>query len=386
MKKVAFVIAFLISILNISACGLPPKYSLEDIQNIMVAGLDIDGEDIILTIVVDTLKEAQTPEDQQSGTKIYRARGQTVFEAKREMSAFTEKHIKWDQLTYIIVGEEAAKQSVDKLLYFFCENEENKFTHRILLAKGLTAAEFIESANTTEMPLSELLKFLSEEEAQTGASSDVTLLDYFEERSCRCHQLMLPTILLTPSPVEGGNDNAQQPYIVKKEGYAIFIEDQLIDFLDAKSARALNIVLNDIKSTAFVVRDWHDQNTSLELIYSAAKIKPNSKTLSAEIDVDMKLNIVEYFEGEGVFDPAFLVTLEKNLNALVADEITAMVEIIQSKRSDVMLLGEAFFHQDPEKWQPLMDDWVEIFPDIPVTVKVSSTIQCSYNLQSATGK
>jgi spore germination protein KC len=87
-----------------------------------------------------------------------------------------------------------------------------------------------------------------------------------------------------------------------------------------------------------------------------------------------------------VFKEGFVITLENNVNEQVKREISNMIDTLQRKDSDVVLLGNAFYHENPEKWQNIKEDWLDIFPDIPVTVKVTSTIQCSYNLQSATGR
>ena len=382
MKKTFIITALFILTIMLPGCDMPSKHSIEDVQNIVVAGLDMDGDGVLLTVLVDTMEKGQSTEAQKIGTKIYKAQGQTIFEAKRTLHQYTEKHISWDQLKYIIIGEATARQGIDRYLSFFCENEENKFTHEVAITKGFTASEFIEQANSTEVSLYDVLATLSKEDIQTGITSCVSLSDYAQIRLRPSDDLMLPTMLLLHNPVYCSQDNEPANF-VKMEGYAIFRDDQLADFLDQESARALNIVLNKIKSTDFIVKDTNDNNAALELTHSTAKIKPDYQTLSATIEIQLLLNLVE-FESDNT-DQNYLHTLENNLNSLVEQQLQTMIDIVQRQASDVLLLGNAFYHENPEKWQEIKADWHTIFPTIPITAKVTSTIQCSYNLQNSIG-
>jgi spore germination protein KC len=252
-----------------------------------------------------------------------------------------------------------------------------------MIAKDHTAFALIDLVNTQEMSLFDLLQTLSEEETHTGATSCVSLLDYAQRRLRPYDDLMAPTLVLAQNLIQCNQGNEPADNVILK-GYAIFCGDQLADFLDQESARALNIVLNKIDSTDFIVKDTNNKNASLELMRSRAKIKPDYETLSATIEVQILLNLVE-FENDNT-DQNYLHTLENQLNIMVAQQIQNMVDTVQFKDSDVLLLGSAFYHEDPKKWEDIKDNWHEIYPTIPITVKVTSTIQCTYNLQSAIGE
>ena len=119
IKKAAALTLLILCAVALAACSMPTRYSIEDLQNIMVVGIDLQEDKIMITAVVDTMQKGKEAESVQTGTKIYIAEGQTVFEAKRALHQMVEKHVTWNQLKYIIIGENAARQGIDRLLTFF---------------------------------------------------------------------------------------------------------------------------------------------------------------------------------------------------------------------------------------------------------------------------
>ena len=382
LLKAATLTLLILCAATLPACGMPAPYSIEDIQNIIVAGIDLHEDKIILTVLVDTMQKGTEAGSVQTGTEIYIAEGETVFDAKRTLHQMTEKHITWDQLKFIIIGENAARQGIDRILTFFVENEENKFLHELLIVKANTAAAFIQQTSSEETSLSDTLFALTEEASQTGRSAKTTLLEYAISKERPWTALWIPTITKAPNLVTQNQEN-ERANIVDRSGFALFYEDKLAGYLENDAARALAFVLDEIESTSIIVKDQDDQNVSLEVIKSHTAIKPTYEPLSAVIEINVQSNIVEYFKEDILSDDKYVFSLEQKQSALIQQEVEDMINTIQQSCVDVIALGDAFYHKDPKEWQKIKDNWNNLFRTIPVTVKVISTIQCSYNLQNA---
>ena len=49
--------------------------------------------------------------------------------------------------------------------------------------------------------------------------------------------------------------------------------------------------------------------------------------------------------------------------------------MLQKEGTDVIGMGDAFYHKDPKKWQSINANWQEIFSTLNITVKVNVYIQ-----------
>ncbi|MDD5016874.1 MAG: Ger(x)C family spore germination protein [Eubacteriales bacterium] len=393
IKKVLALFLILFAMLILHGCFFPEKHPIEDLQNILIAGIDRDGEDIVLTIVVDTINQSNSGEN-QIGAELYVATGKTVFEAKRSLHEYTEKRIVWYHLKYIIIGEEAAEQGIDPYLSFFCENNENRFSHRLIVAQGITAKDLVQQICSQEGGVSENIDSLFTETARTGKSSEITLLDYAITRERPWESLYIPVITLIDNPVAQKSDDTQgqdgessheHKVLLQLDGYALFDEDLLTCFLDGDSTRGINFVINELDSTGIVVQDDKGQNVSLEIIESKVSIKPDfDEPLSAAIEVVVKSNMVEYTENQDVGEE-YITYLEQRQDAYIQNEIEQALTVIQQKKLDVIGMGDAFYHENVFKWNNIKEDWQNIFADLKITVKVTSDIKCTYSLLNAAG-
>ena len=330
------------------------KYPTEEIENILVIGVDIDNEgQIKLTAVVDKINEGSEPGKEQISTEIYTATGQTIFEAKRYLHSYTEKRISWYHLKYILIGEEAAKQDIGTVLDFFCENDENRFLHRLVVSRGMSAETFITSTVTHTNNLAETLDSLFEDTKRTGLSSEVHLLDYASSCECKWSCIYIPTVelaLATPHASTDGEDSEDDPdYLTVLAGYALFgKDDQLTVYIDGNEALGMSIVLNKLESAAVIVTDIHGQLVSLEIMSSKANIKTDfNDAPSAAIKVVMTAFMVEYHETQDVAEEEYISYLEEQMSVFIKSIVEQALSTGQRYGTDAFGIGSALYHSHP---------------------------------------
>ena len=109
-KHIAFILAFMILFSGCS--GLPNKTPLEEIQAILIVGLDTKDDQVDLTVLSVGSKPGAESNKGGESIKVYESSGRTVYEAKQKMSLYHDKHMIWAHLEYIIIGDEAARSGI----------------------------------------------------------------------------------------------------------------------------------------------------------------------------------------------------------------------------------------------------------------------------------
>lgn len=389
MKKRGLLLIMFLIIIGAQGCELPQSYPIEEIQNILVVGIDIEDEDIIFTVVVDTLTKGGKPGEEQTGTKIYTATGRTIAEAKRNLHRYIEKRLSLYHLAYIIIGQKAAEQEMAKSLNCFLEIDESSLLIKLFVTKEMTAQEFIEKTNEEKANLADNLTSLIEETIRTAKASKVILLDYAIKHERAWEDFYIPTIQKYSNPLkESIGDEKKQGPSYKLEGYAIFKDDKLNQYLNGDSARGLNFLLDEVKSTVITIKDVNDKYVSFETIDSKTKIVPKVKntSLSATVEVDVKSNFLEYYEKKDMLTEKYLNDLKQKHSEVIKKEIEQALFLLQKEETDVIGMGDAFFHKDPKKWRDINANWQDIFSTLNITVKVNVYIQGSYYLDNALGQ
>jgi len=386
----AFVLLLIASHVLLTGCALPEKYPIEKIQNILIVGVDIVDGQVKLTAVVDKINKGSESGKEQISAEIYSATGPSVFEAKRTLHTYANKRTSWYHLKYILIGEEAAKQDIGNVLDFFCENDENRFLHRLIVAKGMTAENFLTSTVTHTTNVTETLDSLFEDTSRTGLSSEVHLLDYASSCECKWSCVYIPTVEMVPATHHasaGGEQSKDDPdNLTKLSGYALFNNSRLAGYIDGDAAIGMNIVINQLESAAITVTDMHGQTVSLEIMSSNASIKTDIGDVpSATVKVMITAFMVEYHETQGATDEAYIAFLEKQLSANIQDIIVQALLTGQQYKTDAFGIGSTLYHSYPIASKPFKSNWNEIFSTIKITVSVTSKIQCTYSMLNAAG-
>ncbi len=396
-RKITALALAIFIVLGFAGCSLPESYPIEDLMNILVAGLDVEGEDIVLTVYVDTIKGTK-PGEEEVSYKLFTAKGKTVFEAKRALHAFVEKRVSWFHTKYLIVGEEAVKQDIDDIFSFFMEDDETRLLYRIAVSKGMKAQDFLKKAGGIKAPLADYLDTLFREAERTGMSREIHLLNYASYREIPWVSVYIPTVELITNPAgeseagsEGGKEGGgssekkEEAYLVKVEGFAVFDEDRLAGYLDRYLARGLNFINNEVRGTVISVNDKDGSKAALELKQSETKIAPDFDTMSVEIYVDIKSNIVEFTDISPLNEQDMMYVAQQQ-NEYVCGEIAQTVSALQKMGCDPGFIMDEFYHKDPVKWQGMKDNWKEIFSKLNVKVKVTTRILNVYEITDAVGK
>jgi spore germination protein KC len=122
--KLALPLVIAALLLPFAGCSFPEAYPIEKEQNILIAGIDVEGGNIVLTTLVDSVSAGGEAGKEQVKYKLFVSKAKTMFEADSYLHQVMEKRPSWYHTKYVLLGEEAAKSGVSRLLDFFSEDDE----------------------------------------------------------------------------------------------------------------------------------------------------------------------------------------------------------------------------------------------------------------------
>ena len=112
------------------------RTQIENLYPIILGGVDKNHNREkpyqITTVSPTTEEQAEKP------TNIMSISGKTVFEANRMIGMYAENDIYWGHAKYVLIGEEAARDDINKYIDFFIRDNEPRITIAPIIVKDFS--------------------------------------------------------------------------------------------------------------------------------------------------------------------------------------------------------------------------------------------------------
>jgi spore germination protein KC len=169
--------------------------------------------------------------------------GKTIFEAIRNMAAFSSRRIFWSHIKVIIIGEELAKSDIIEIFDFFGRNPELRLRTWIAVAPG-EASKLMEVVPVMERDPALALERVIDHRKLTGKAYGIMLKDFLED-------YLSPDVYPAASRIVLG-ESAGKP-VLSLKGTAVFAERKLAGWLEDQETRGLLWLKKRMSSSIMVV-------------------------------------------------------------------------------------------------------------------------------------
>jgi len=181
MKKVKFIILFLLIIFTFTGCLA--KTELEDFAYVIAVGVDKGSEDnyivsFQIAVPIKIAGEGSTGSGKES-TSIISLETDTLFNSISRADTMISKEITLSHNKIIVISEEVAKEGISKLLNAFVTNREIRPKTSVLVHKGLAKDLLLNLEPILEKNLSRYYDLLLDSNQYTGYAIDNTLFDFY---------------------------------------------------------------------------------------------------------------------------------------------------------------------------------------------------------------
>lgn len=318
------------------------------------------------------MKTAQQKSSSEGGTTTgkpvwnIKGEGRTVFETLRKATHISNRKLFIAHNRILIFSESLAREGIKKHLDFFIRDHESYPTIWIIISQKKASALLDTTTQLGNVPAFSLAESIEDERA-TSQAPIVDLHDFSKKllNKTACPIAPLATVI-----------NVGQDKYAKFGGTAIFKGDNVVGKLNNRETRGMLWVINKVKSGIIVV-NCADGKASLEIMSAQSKIEPQiiDNKLHLTIQIKETSALGEYGCNEDLFSPANIKKMEDQQNLIIYNEIKDVITKAQELNTDIFDFGAAFQRKYPKLWKSLEDNWDEYFPQIEISIQVTSKLK-----------
>ncbi|MCM1564374.1 MAG: Ger(x)C family spore germination protein [Dehalobacter sp.] len=401
MRKV-FLLLLSVIMLMLSGCGGAKE--LEEYSFITSVGIDSGPGDGEMTLTVESAipqsrsaggnsGKADGSESQIGSGVIYQASEVTLSAALSRLQEITEHEIFLGYVGSVVIGEEAARKDMDRILDFLKGNLELRRSAYIFISKD-RAENVLSIIVPRKSLIGVTISSMARDTEETGFSFATRIGDsLFLPLFSTGVQPLIAAVKASDlpeqaagSPEKTGTQGVvkQKPGYLSLPGMAVFNGTTLVGWLNEKESRGWGWIRGKVKR-GYIVRITPRSDTgklspvTFHLLDGKSSIKYtiDNNTVSAHIDIKVKGEVREWAESINVIDTDIIRSLEKDLAVEIKSEVQAALEKGQRElKSDIFGFGFELFRQNYRAYnQNFRDKWPVFFPDMPIDVKVEASIQ-----------
>ncbi|AJY73538.1 Ger(x)C family spore germination protein [Paenibacillus beijingensis] len=291
-----------------------------------------------------------------------KTKGDTVFEADRDVNTQLGRKTKWDHMRVILIGEELArKRKVGEVLDMFSRNHEPRATVSVLIAKG-KASDILNIKPYIEHTIGQQLRKMEENSARFTAKTSLT----------RLHDLAIQLKSETGVAVVPYINSNNSPKKISVEGIAVLKKGKVAgSILTPTISEQLLMLTNKYKSGIIefpctgATEEKMKTKESLEIMLLNTKLTPTVKKNEITVRVmtkikgavgELRCSTLKTEEDEKRFEENIEKSVERNLRKAIS--------VFQKRKVDVLGIGDKLYKKNPGLWKQLKPDWNERFAEI----------------------
>lgn len=366
--------------------GCWSRVELDKQAFVMGAGVDTGEEGFLLTVQLAMPRHLGAPALGAGGSEqrafwTVTAAGKTIFEADRKLYSLVERRLFWPSNCVLILGEDVAKKGVKPVLDYFTRAGESRRRPWILVCKGITAAEVLQTESELERIPAVAIADLVKQSVENSTTVRTNVNDFLVALAEDGREPVTGRIEIREEPKpEWGvlpreGDRGRTAGGGRKlcvEGGAMFKNDRLVGWLEPDEARGLLWIRDDVKRAGITIEfptEIGGGTATLKLTRVSSQLVPRVRAgevvISVEISGDaMTIDIPEFVD---VSEPVTLELMDEAVNRAIEGEVKAALDKAQTGLgADIFGFGEAIRRRLPGEWETLGPVWDQVFPHVPV--------------------
>ncbi|TEB07327.1 Spore germination protein B3 precursor [Pelotomaculum schinkii] len=320
--------------------------------------------------------------------------GSTIFDCIRLLSLESPRELYFAHNMAIMISEEFARnRGIEEIMDFFERNPQIRRNNYVLIARS-DISSILETPGELVPPPSQVIASTIRQQRLSSYYPDVQLGDFLETLETEGSDAYAAGIQVEPNEAEvrdkisGSSsllDGRPKPIgaIIKIGGTAVFKGNKMAGWLDERESRGLLWVKGRVKGGVITVPCISGEGGvegprfSLEIIRNASKIQPEltEGELGVTVRVDIQANILEAECPEELDKPEVIASIEQLLATAVQGEVEdALTKAQREYKADVFGFGTVFHRKYPVVWKEIKENWIDIYPGLPVYIEVNAVI------------
>lgn len=384
-KKLSYWFLLVVSLVNLVGCW--SRSEVEDLGIISVIGIDrveIEGQKkwkvSALVIRPPQLGGNQPPSAEINPDWLLSEVGDTLYDAGRNLARRSPRALVLFHNDLIIIGEKAARTELQEVIDYLQRHKDIRLRNQIVV--GREAPERImETLPEIEQTIgTEVTEVIRTSGPKVSETISVDLNKFTHSLIGSGEDPLVPVLgTFTPSEAVGTQRGQKEPVETTIiQGLAVFRQGKLVGYVLAEEAKGFLYVLGKSESGILPINFKNENRISIMMRRSNTKYKPKIKEgrLVMELIITAEADIVEVTGSLPVGDPKVIEELEKEFTKEVKKRVAQAVSKAQKKyKADVFGFGRHVHIAYPDYWHEIEKDWYDIYPEVPVNIKVQGTLK-----------
>lgn len=320
----------------------------------------VENQYMLTVELLDVSGGAQT----ELSTRILSVEGETVFDAARKLISVEGKRGYWGHTRVLIVNEEIAREDITEAVSFFRQDAEARGELYVIVSRGYSAREIMNSGIPYGDVLSESLAQGLENSKFVSEIPETRLYTLSQDLKSSKVSPVLPAVTLLSI------DDKKVPVL---RGAAVFQKSRMVGFLDEEETKAMLFLKNEIEGGVLVTKAGKTR-VSLEIKDNNTKIKVKTEgdRLILDITVQTKAIIDEVIGNLEFSDIEMLDEIKRLSEEQLKSKLEKIIDKARYYRTDIFGFGQKIYEDNPGKWNEISDDYETEFAkiDVNLTVKV----------------
>ncbi|CAM3167733.1 Ger(x)C family spore germination protein [Filibacter tadaridae] len=388
MKRYVFVLL----IFSLFLTGCWDRRELNELAITLALGIDkIEGEYEVSAQVVVPSEVSPKSSTGSSPVTLFRAKGETVYEALRKMTNESPRKIYPGHLRMLVLGEELAKEGISESLDLLARDWELRSDFYVVIAKDKTATEILNVSTTIEnIPANKMFNTLKTSESSLASTKGITLDELIADLTSEGKNAVLTGIEVKGDqevgPSKQNVETITPSATITYDYLAVFKGNKLIGWLTERESRGYNDITNSVKSTVMPISCPGEGEASIEVIDFNTDMKGKFKNGSPEVDLTIEAegNVGAVECKIDLKETETIDTLEKIYEKELKGIINETIDTLQNKyESDIFGFGKAIHRSNPKEWKKIKEQWNEEFSELTVNIEVNMKLHNTGTLSNS---
>jgi spore germination protein KC len=341
----------------------------------VVIGLAIDKDktEDKLIFTAEIIRPSTSEGKSEFTSEIYESRGDTIFEAMRDLIIKTGRRAYWSHTNIIILSKEIAEGGVNEVIDMLYRDAEFRGDLFVLVSKEKTAKEIFQTGHEEAVIRSDQLSYAFKYQKVVSKFPKSKLTEVVENLASKDSVLLLTTVEIKNYP------DRVQPEVY---GSAILKYDKVIGYLEGEETQYALWARGDLKGGILVVKDILNSgnNMSFEVFSAKTKLKPQYEpdNINMKVDVRAHVSIAEVSGNIPFHEEETKKKLEEYAEKALEKQLKLIIKRAQDEyESDIFNFGNKIRVDNPKIWKKVKDNWSSEFTDMGVEISVDLDIKGS---------
>jgi spore germination protein KC len=383
MKKYKFgLLVFIIILQPIAFCGCWNSREIDTLAIVAGMAIDKDQNSNKYIVTVEVVFTESQGNNTTFGSELYSAKGDTLFEAIRNIIEETGLKLYWCDAKIVIISQELARKGIIPLVDWPIRDSETRSDMWLLISKDHTAAEILKYKVKLNRVVSFHLDDTMNSEKTISKYTESRMLSFIEKISTASNAATIATVKIEPTD----STNA-----AKINGCAFFKYDKLAGFLDGNETLYMHVIENKINEGVVILKNVANSGTNItmEIFGNKTKLTPtyDMGNLAMEIDVQPVLEIAEVGGSENFMEETNLKKLQLEIEKKIKVEMSNLISKMQFRYGiDIFGFENKVKNSMPQIYDKLKRNGEEIFKTMSIKISVNVKIKGSGIMSKAISK